>query len=124
MKKSRLIYAAAFIAFLAIEVCIALFVHDNFVRPYIGDVLAVVTVYCGARIVFPERIKLLSLAVLSLAAAVELLQLTGISQLFGEGSVIAIILGSTFDPIDLLCYAAGGVLTFLWDISAINQTTQ
>ena len=121
MMKSRLLYAAAFVIFLATEVCIALFVHDDFVRPYIGDVLAVVTVYCGARIVFPQRIRLMSLAVLALAAAVELLQLTSLSEVFGEGSVIAVILGSTFDPIDLLCYAAGGVLTLLWDILFINR---
>lgn len=29
-----------------IEVLIALFVHDNFIRPYVGDVLVVILIYC------------------------------------------------------------------------------
>lgn len=114
--KQRIIWAAAFLVLLATEVCIALFVHDSFVRPYIGDVLAVVTVYCGARIVFPQRFAWLSAAVMALAVGVELIQLTDFSSLFGEGSFIAVLLGSTFDPHDLLCYAIGGIVCVLCDI--------
>ncbi len=114
--KRRLIWAAAFILLLSVEVCIALFVRDDFVRPYLGDVLAVVTVYCGARIVFPQRFRWLSAAVLLLAAGVELLQLTELSSLFGEGSFMAILLGSVFDPKDLLCYFIGGLLCFALDL--------
>lgn len=109
-------WSAAFLVLLGIEVCIALFVHDSFVRPYIGDVLAVVTVYCGARIVFPQRFRWLSAAVLALAVCVELVQLTELSSLFGEGSFMAILLGSTFDVHDLLCYAVGGIVCLVCDI--------
>lgn len=114
--KQRLLWAAAFLVLLATEVCIALFVHDSFVRPYLGDVLAVVTVYCGARIIFPQRFAWLSAAVMVLAVGVELLQLTDFSSLFGEGSFMAVLLGSTFDPHDLLCYAIGGIVCVLCDI--------
>lgn len=114
--KQRFIWAAAFLVLLATEVCIALFVHDSFVRPYLGDVLAVVTVYCGARIVFPQRFRWLSAAVMALAVGVELLQLTDFSALFGEGGFMAILLGSTFDPHDLLCYAIGGTVCMICDV--------
>ena len=114
--KQRFIWAAVFLALLATEVCIALFVHDSFVRPYLGDVLAVVTVYCGARIVFPQRFRWLSAAVMALAVGVELLQLTDLSALFGEGSFMAVLLGSTFDPHDLLCYAVGGIVCVICDV--------
>lgn len=114
--KQRFIWAAAFLVLLATEVCIALFVHDSFVRPYLGDVLAVVTVYCGARIVFPQRFGWLSAAVMALAVGVELLQLTNLSALFGEGSFMAVLLGSTFDPHDLLCYAVGGTVCVICDV--------
>ena len=116
MTRQRIMWSAAFLVLLGIEVCIALFVHDSFVRPYIGDVLAVVTVYCGARIVFPQRFRWLSAAVLALAVCVELVQLTDISSLFGEGSFMAILLGSTFDVHDLLCYAIGGMICVICDI--------
>ena len=46
-KKKRAFYAAAFLILLAIEVLIALFVHDRFVRPYLGDVIVVIVVYPG-----------------------------------------------------------------------------
>ena len=40
--KKRLWYLGVFGLILAIEVCIALFVHDDFIRPYVGDVLVTV----------------------------------------------------------------------------------
>ncbi len=119
--KMRLLYAAAFVVLLLVEVLIALFVHDSFVRPYLGDMLVVVVVYCAARIVFPDRFWLMSAAVFLFAAAVELVQLTGLSDLFPEGGLIATVLGSTFDPKDLLCYAAGSVLCLLWDVFFIRK---
>lgn len=119
--KIRLIYAAAFVLLLGIEVCIALFVHDSFVRPYIGDVLVAVVVYCAARIVFPWRFWLMSAVVFLFAATVELVQLTPLSQMFPEGGFIATVLGSTFDPKDLLCYAAGSILCLLWDIFIVRK---
>lgn len=112
--RKRLLYAAAFVVLLGVEVLIALFVHDRFVRPYLGDVLAVITVYCGARIIFVNKPRFLSVWVTALAFAVELLQLTDISEHVGR--VLAVILGSTFDVRDLLCYAAGGIIAAAWDI--------
>lgn len=45
MKKSRLSYFIVFIIVLIIEVIIALYVHDNFIRPYVGDILAIICIY-------------------------------------------------------------------------------
>lgn len=111
--RKRLLYAAAFAVLFGVEVVIALFVHDRFVRPYLGDVLAVVTVYCGARIVFVSKPRFLSVWVTALALAVELLQLTDLSEHVGK--ILAVILGATFDFTDLLCYAVGGILAAAWD---------
>ena len=41
----RIGYAIATVILLLIEVLIAVYVHDAFVRPYIGDVLVVVVIY-------------------------------------------------------------------------------
>lgn len=35
--------------FFIIEVLIALYVKDNFVRPYVGDYLVVMLIYCAVR---------------------------------------------------------------------------
>jgi hypothetical protein len=42
-------YALAALAVFAIEVIIALFVHDGLVRPFVGDSLAIVLVYPDQR---------------------------------------------------------------------------
>lgn len=34
------------ILLLVTEVCIAVFIHEQFVRPFIGDVLVVILIYC------------------------------------------------------------------------------
>ena len=49
----RAAYGIAALILLVVEVLIALFVNDQFVRPYLGDVLAVVLVYASLRAVTP-----------------------------------------------------------------------
>lgn len=118
----RLICAGIFAAVLGAEVLIALFVHDSFIRPYFGDVLAVVCVYFAARVVLVKKPRLLSVWVTAFAFAVELVQLTNLSELFGKGSVFSIIVGGTFDFKDLLCYLAGGAACFLIDLKFFKKT--
>ena len=89
-----------------IEICIALFVHDAFVRPYVGDVLVTVLLCCLSRVVFPKLHPALPVFGLSLAA--ELWQWLGLTKRLGlEGTAFGIILGSTADWRDLVCYTAG-----------------
>ena len=59
--KRRICYAAATVLLVITEVLIALYVHDDFVRPYVGDVLVVIAVYCAVRIFIPVKCKLLPL---------------------------------------------------------------
>lgn len=122
--KKRLIFGLAALAVLGIEVLIAVFVHDSFVRPYLGDVLAVVFVWLGLRILFPEKPRYMSLAAFGIAVAVELLQLTNLSELFGRGSVFSVIVGGTFDFADILCYFCGGVVCFLLDIGLFKKAPE
>ena len=107
--KRRLFYASWFLGLLILEVCIALFVHDRFVRPYIGDVLVVMVVYAAVRVVFPEGCRMLPLYVFLFAAGVELLQLFGVAELpvVRSSTFLRILIGTTFDFSDILCYAVG-----------------
>lgn len=73
-KKLRTTYAVIFGVLLLTEIIIALFVHDNFVRPYIGDVLVTVLLCCLCRIVIPKGVPLLPLYVFIFAALVETAQ--------------------------------------------------
>lgn len=108
-RKRRPAYLLAFFAVFLTEVCIALFVRDNFIRPYGGDVLVTVLICCFVRIFFPVGVKLLPVWVFLFAAAVEIGQYFDFVALLGLGDsrFFRILLGSTFSWADLVCYAAG-----------------
>lgn len=107
--KKRWLYLAAFLLFLAVEVWIALFVHDRFVRPYIGDVLVVVVLYCFVRIFLPDRCKWLPVPIFLFAAGVEFLQYLNIVELLhlSDNAFMRVLIGSVFDGKDIICYGVG-----------------
>ena len=110
--RNRLLYGAAFLVLLAVEVCIALFVRDRFIRPYGGDILVTVLLCCFLRILWPERLPLLPLFVFLFAAAVEVGQYFDFVSWTGLGKIrfFRILLGSTFSPVDIACYLTGCIL--------------
>ena len=108
----RLTYGILAVVLTAIEVLIALFVHDSFVRPYVGDMLVVIVVYCFVRIIIPEGVHLLPLYVFLFAALVEVLQFFHIVDVVGLGgsAFFRTLIGGTFDIKDVACYGIGCVL--------------
>lgn len=115
IKKERLFYALLFGGVFVVEVLIALFVRDNFVRPYVGDVLVTVLLCAFVRIFFPDSIKLLPLYIFLFAAAVEVAQFFDIVKLLGleKISFLSVIIGRTFSFADIICYAVGCALFFV-----------
>ena len=106
--KKRIPYLISFIVLLIAEVLIGAFVRDEFIRPYVGDVLVTALLCCLFRCVKPEGLPLLPVWVLLFGVLVECAQLIEIPAL--DGTVWGIILGSTFDIADLVCYAIGCAL--------------
>ena len=104
-------YALCFAGIFLIEVLIALFVRDDFIRPYGGDILVTVLICCFVRIFFP-KVRFLPVWVFLFAAAVEVGQYFDFVSLMGLGDIafFRILLGSTFSWADLVCYAAGCAL--------------
>lgn len=95
-------YLILTILLFAIEVCIAHFVHDKIVRPYLGDVLVVILIYCFLRGFFNISVIAASVATLLLAFAVEFLQLFNAVGVLGlEHSRIArTVIGTSFSWLD------------------------
>lgn len=120
-------HAVAALVLLAVELVIALFVRDAFVRPYLGDVLAVMLVFMAIRAVF--RVGAGAAAIMSLAVGVliELGQLVGILRILGlwDHAWLRVVLGTGFDVKDLLAYAVGAVIAFALDrkMSAARPAT-
>ena len=107
----RLAFIAAAGVILAVEIYIAICVKGGFVRHYAGDVLAVILLYALARAAFSEPPSNLPLKIFAFAAALELAQYLSAVQILGvENKILKVMIGGTFDFVDLLCYAAGCVL--------------
>ena len=108
-RKLRMWYSIAFIVIFAIEVLIALFVRDGFIRPYGGDILVTVLICCFARIFFPQKIKSLPVLVFLFALAVEIGQYFDFVTFLGLGEIrfFRILLGTSFSVLDILCYGIG-----------------
>ena len=114
MRNKRLLYAAIFCILLAVEVCIALFINDTFIRPYVGDMLVTLLLCCLCRVIVPYRVRLLPLWVFAFAALVEIGQYFDLVALLGlaDNRFLSILMGRTFSWIDLLCYAVGCIAAF------------
>ena len=108
---------AIFCGLLAVEVCIALFVHDAFVRPYVGDMLVTLLLCCMCRVILPDKIRLLPVFVFLFAACVEIAQYFDVVALMGltDDWFLSIALGRTFSWMDLVCYAVGCMVAFTLD---------
>ena len=116
--KKRIIYAIATLILLFIEIIIALYVHDDFIRPYLGDVLVVILLYTFIRIIVPEQCRLIPLYIFIFAAGVELLQLANIVEILGvdDNRFLNILIGSVFDIKDIFCYAVGCVILSIYEL--------
>jgi Protein of unknown function (DUF2809) len=120
--KKRGIYFLIFLLLLTVEIFIAIFAHDEFVRPYIGDILAVGVVYYFIRIFLPERVALLPLYVFIIALTVEILQFFDFAGLIGsENKILKIIAGSVFDWKDITCYAIGCAIIAVIDVFKLKH---
>ena len=121
--KLRVVYGMLFVVLLITEVCIALFVNDRFVRPYVGDMLVTILLCCLCRVLIPTKIKALSAYVFLFAAAVELGQYFDLVKLLGlEGNrFLSVVMGRTFSVMDLVCYAAGCLVFFFVEIFLKKQ---
>ena len=105
-------YATLAAALFIIEVLIAVFVKDRFVRPYVGDTLVVILIYCFLRAFLRSPVAPVAIFVLMLSFMIEYLQYINVVQKLGlEGSVIAsTVLGTSFAWNDIVAYVAGFVI--------------
>lgn len=95
-----------------IEVLIALFIKDRFLRPYGGDLLVVILIYCFFRSFFRVRILPCAFGVLLFAFTVEFLQYLHFVEVVGlqDNKLAKIIIGTDFAWHDMLAYMGGIVI--------------
>jgi uncharacterized membrane protein len=86
------------ILFLIIEIIIAVYVNDRFIRPFLGDMFVVILIYCFVRTFLKIGVKRTIILVLGIAFTVEALQYFDFIKLLGlqTSTPAKIILGNTF----------------------------
>ncbi len=109
-----------------IEVLIATKLKDVFfVRAYLGDVIVVILLYTLVKSFFRVDNQKLIGGILIFSCMVEFAQYFNIAEKLGfrEGSLMYIVIGNSFSWIDILCYAAGCLLIYLFVKMTENKTT-
>ncbi len=111
LKFSKTNLAIAILLFL-VEVFIALFINDNIIRPYIGDVLVVILLYYLVKSFFDLAHVKTAIAVLLFAYCIETFQYFNIVGLLGfsHSKIANIIIGTHFSWIDILAYTLGIII--------------
>lgn len=109
------------ICLFCVEAFIAAFLHDRIIRPYVGDLLAVVFLYCLVKSVAPVPVGPTVVGVLLVAYALEGLQYVHLLQHLGLQHVrlAAIVLGTHFEWIDMLAYTLGAAL--IWGAEQVRN---
>jgi hypothetical protein len=112
----------AFCLFL-VEISIAAFIHDKFIRPYVGDFLVVIMIYCFLKGFWKAPVWVVALSVVLFSFAIETLQYFKFINYLGlqNSKPAAIILGKSFHWLDLLAYILGIVLVFCFEKMRANK---
>lgn len=111
----RNIYIFLFVVIFLQEVIIAMYVKDQFLRPYGGDIIVEWLLYCFVRIFYPKKYKALPLYIFLFSVGIEITQYFKLVDVLGWGdnAVACAVMGTSFAWADIVCYAIGWVSILL-----------
>lgn len=115
--KINIKYLISFILLFIVEALIAIYVHDEIIRPYIGDILVVILLYTFVRAFTKKSINHLPTYIFIFAVVVEIAQYFHIVEVLHlqNNKVLSVMIGGVFDIKDILCYAIGTVVLILFE---------
>jgi hypothetical protein len=110
-------YLRATLFLFLIEVLIALYAHDRIIRPYIGDLLVVILIYCFVKSFLNTPVLPTAICVLIFSYAIEVLQYFDLVSLLGlqDSNIARIVIGTSFAWVDLLAYTAGIIILLFFE---------
>jgi len=111
--KFNKVYFILTLVILLIEILIARFAHDQIIRPYFGDFLVVILIYCFVKSFLNTPVIATSIGVLIFAYLVETMQYFHIVNKLGlqDSPIARTIIGTSFEWIDIIAYTCG--ITFV-----------
>lgn len=119
-------YFIAFALLFAVEVCIAIFLKDGFIRYTFGDFLVVILLYCFFKSFIKINNSYVAIVTLIMAYSIELLQLTNITQTvtLKHQKWVSLVLGSHFSKEDLIAYTLGIISIYYIDTYFLSSKSQ
>lgn len=110
-------YLIASIILFIVEVFIAIFLKDGFIRHTFGDYLAVILLYCMFKSCVTTKPFYIAIVVLIISYGIEFLQLTNFLEMINldNNKLAKIILGSTFSFSDLIAYTLGFISILIFE---------
>lgn len=94
-----------------------MFVKDTFIRPFFGDVLVVMLLFSFVKIFSKSNSIKIAIAVLLFAYMIEILQYFNFIESLGiqDNKIARVVLGATFDWLDLGAYTLGVIFSMVLD---------
>ena len=111
-------YFLLFLILFSLEFGIAYFIKKGFIRHTIGDFLVVIMLYCFLKSFIDIKPIVMAIIVLLIAFIIEFLQLTPFLEWLNlqNNAYAKIVLGSTFNVLDLIAYSLGVLLIIIVEL--------
>ncbi|MBE9583717.1 DUF2809 domain-containing protein [Mucilaginibacter sp. JRF] len=118
-------YFLLFLLMFVVECLIALYVNDAIIRPYGGDYLVVMLVYCFAMAFINKPPVKVALASLLFAYLVEFTQYLNLAVRLrlGHSKLAMTVMGSSFNWIDMLAYTLGTITIIIIEQQRLKNKT-
>jgi hypothetical protein len=119
---NRNYFILTILLFLA-EIAIAMYVHDDFIRPYFGDFLVVILLYCFVKSFVKVSVLVAASLVLIFSFGIEIAQYFNMVEKLGlqHSKIARVVLGNSFAWVDLLAYALGILTVIGLETLRLNQ---
>ena len=118
------IYFRLALLLFVIEVLMALFLYDDFIRPYFGDVLVVILIYCTIKSFIKASVLSVAIFTLLFSFTIETMQYFKIVKLLGmqHSKLANTVIGNSFSWIDILAYTVGIIIVFFIEQMVNNKS--
>jgi hypothetical protein len=103
------VYFFLALALVGIDILIVAFLHDAVIRPYGGDLLWSIFLYCLVRCFVNRPVMPIAIIVLLFCYTEEILQYFHLADRLGftKPSLMRTLIGTSFTWVDILCYTLG-----------------
>lgn len=123
MKRRLVYFSLSFLCFVICYLIVKLFSGNQFIRGFSGDIIIIFLIYFLIKGFHDFNELKLAVFTLVIAFLTEFLQYLKLTAFLGlENNKLAqLIIGSVFDPYDLIAYTIGAILVYVIDTRIIGD---